>query len=122
MARKRKNDFPHYLVFALVIVLIFLFTSFNYRIIKEREGNKQKISELETELKAFEERRESLKANLEQVDDDEYIERILREDFLMKKPGEEKVIILTEDEEEEKEEEKEEKGRWERIRSYFPFD
>ncbi len=121
MARKRKNPL-HYLGFVLIGVLIFLFISFNYRIIREREGNEEKLEDLKAELEFLKERKTDLETSLDQVEDRHYIERVLREDFLMKKPGEEKVVILTEEEEEEQiEEEKEEKTRFDKFKEIIPF-
>ncbi len=105
----------------LLGVLVFLMISFNYRIIKEREGNDKKIESLRAEFKEVRERKKRLEMDLSETEDEEYIERILREDFLMKKPGEEKVIILTEEEEEEREEKKEELTGMQKLVDFLPF-
>jgi len=122
MPRKtKKSSTPAVLGLALLAVLVFLMFSFTYQVARQREGNEEKIQELRAELDSLRERKTDLEMSLGRVDDREYIERVLREDFLMKKPGEEKVIILTEEEEEEEEEEKEEESRFERIMDSIPF-
>ncbi|MGM0439478.1 MAG: FtsB family cell division protein [Patescibacteria group bacterium] len=123
MARRSKQaNTSAILGLALLVVLVISILSFNYRLIKEREGNEEKIENLRAELESIEERKATLESNLSKTDDKEYIERVLREDFLMKKPGETKVVILTEEEEEEQsKEEEEEKTRFEKLKSLIPF-
>ncbi len=73
----------------------------------------ERIESLEEELERIKAGREDLESSLDWEAREEYLERVLREDFLMIKPGEHRVIIL--DEREEKEEEEEEE------RSFFHF-
>ncbi len=120
--KKKNKNYSHLPVSILIIVLVFLFFTFNYRIIREREGNEEKIEKLQYELSLLEERRTDLEESLTEAEDRRYVERVLREDFLMKKPGEEKVIILLDEEEEfVDEEEEEEKSRWQKVRGRIPF-
>ncbi len=103
----------------IMLVIIVILNLSSYRIFRERRGNKEKLEELEREMVFLEERKMELETSLEESSDEEYIERVLREDFLMQKPGEKKVIILTEEEEEEEIEEEE--SRWDRFLNYLPW-
>ncbi len=105
-----------------MFVLIALFVIFNYRIIRERDGNEEKIEELRSEKYFLEEKKIDLETDLDKIADKEYIERVLREDFLMKKPGEKKVVILTEDEVGEEVLESEgEESFFNKIKRFIPF-
>lgn len=121
MARRRKKDTSSLVGLILLITLVGLMVSFNYRLSKEREGNKEQIQNLKGELEMVRERKLDLETSLDKVEDKEYIERVLREDFLMKKPEEEKVVILTEKEEKELEEQDEEVGQFKKIKDWLPF-
>ena len=123
MARRNKKENTSSLLgLILIAVLVLVIFSFNYRIYRERDGNQEEIETLKADLEDVKERRVDLETSLDRTEDREHIERVLREDFLMKKPGEEKVVILTQDEKEEQEiEEEEEKTRFERFKSLIPF-
>jgi len=106
----------------LLAGLIFIFSVSNYRIARERSGNEEKIELLKAELDLLEARKMDLEESLKMADEKEYVERILREDFLMKKPGEEKVVILLDDEEVEAEDDEEvEKSGWQRLIEALPL-
>lgn len=122
MARRRKKDTSSVIGLILLITLVGLMFSFNYRLARRREGNKEQIESLKAELEMVRDRKTDLETSLDKVEDRDYIERVLREDFLMKKPGEEKVVILTEEEEEEDVEEVEEEySRVDRLVEWIPF-
>ena len=123
MARRNKKENTSSLLgLILLAVLVVVIFSFNYRIYRERDGNQEEIENLQAELEEVKERRTDLETSLDRTEDREHIERVLREDFLMKKPGEEKVVILTEEEEEETEEvEEEEETRFDKFKSLIPF-
>lgn len=123
MVRKSKSNLKSTLGLALILVLIVLFSAFNYRIIKSREGNEEKIKDMRARLNSLQEEKQALRTNLDETDDRAYIERVLREDFLMKKPGEKKVVILL-DEEKEKVVNKsktQEKTYFEKLKALLPF-
>jgi cell division protein FtsB len=122
MVRKdKKRKLKLNLGLALIAGLILLFASVNYRIIKNREGNEERLERLKAEVESLERRKEDLRNSLDESDDREYIERVLREDFLMKKPGEEKVVILlNEEKEEESKEEEKEKGL-KKVLKFLPW-
>ncbi len=103
-----------------MIGLILLFASINYRLIKRREGNEERLEQLKMEVESLEKRKEDLRSSLDESDDREYIERVLREDFLMKKPGEEKVVILLDQSEEKSSKDKEESTS-EKIFKFLPW-
>lgn len=119
--KKNNKNYSYLLNSVLIVVLVALFAIFNYRIIKERDGNEERIEKLKYQLSLLEERRSDLEESLIEAEDREYVERILREDFLMKKPGEEKVIILLDESEEVIVEKEEETSRWQRFREVIPF-
>jgi cell division protein FtsB len=105
----------------LMIGLILFFAATNYRIIKRREGNEERLEQLKSEVETLEQRKEYLRDSLDESDDREYIERVLREDFLMKKPGEEKVVILLDENQQEKVIEKEEKSGLRKLFNFLPW-
>lgn len=119
--RRKNTKFADLCGLALVVVLVFFFAIFNYRIIKGREGNEEIIESLQARLEQLEDKKRNLAISLDESDDKEHIERILREDFLMKKPGEKKVVILTEEEKKVKKEQAEEKSVWQRFLQLFPW-
>ena len=119
--RSKKGNISAILGLVLLIVLVVSIFSFNYRLVKERKGNEEKIKNLQAELESIENRKTTLETNLSKTDDREYIERILREDFLMKKPGETKVVILTEEEKVQEKEKEDKKSKFQKIKELIPF-
>ncbi len=123
MRKKRKKKINPVIFGIIFIFLLSLFLAFsNYRIIQEREGNKELIENLTAEINQLESKKENLQQGILESQDIEHIERVLREDFLMKKPGEEKVVILLSDEEpEEIIEEIIEETLLQRLLKYLPW-
>ncbi len=121
--RRKKTNYSVFCGLALGVVLVLLFVVFNYRIIRGREGNEEMIEALKAELEHLESRKTDLEIGLHEAEDTEHIERVLREDFLMRRPGEKKVVILTEEEKElGVKSEKEDKGEdWRRFLRIFPW-
>ncbi len=105
------------IVFLIPFIFVVLLAIFGFRIMKERDGNIEKIEALEEELRRLKAGREEIETGLDKISDEEYLERVLREDFLMVRPGEKRVIILDEREEEQKEEPEEEGGFFD----FLPF-
>lgn len=119
--RTKKENITYVLGLIVLAVLVVMMASFNYRIYRERDGNKEKIQGLEAELSEVKSRRSDLETSLDRTEDREHIERVLREDFLMKKPGETKVIILTDEEEVEETEEEIEESFWDQVKNLLPL-
>ncbi len=100
MRKKKKKEISPVIFGIIFSIFLSFFIAFsNYRIIQEREGNKELIESLKAEIEQLEGKKENLQQGILESQDIEHIERVLREDFLMKKPGEEKVVILLSDEE-----------------------
>lgn len=86
------------------IALLGLFLIFyNVRIYQKRAELEERASELRLEIAKLSQQEEELKQQLEISNTEEYQERVLREQGLYQKPGEEVVTIVPFEEPEEKE-------------------
>ncbi|MCF7845309.1 MAG: hypothetical protein K9M12_00915 [Candidatus Pacebacteria bacterium] len=82
-------------LFAIVSLLVF----FNINLYKERKEIRGYFLDAKQELEALEEEMEIAKQKEEEMNIDQEIERIAREQLLLKKEGERIFIIIREDEE-----------------------
>jgi cell division protein FtsB len=121
MARKKKKEkYLNYLVLFALLVLVSVLAFFNIKLWNERKITKEQLQRIETDLLRIEEEAEMLKTE-EDVDIEEKIERVAREQLLLKKEGE-SVIVISREEElliEKEEEEEEEKGFFESLMDIF---
>lgn len=94
------------IVYSLIASILFsvIFVFYLQQAKKERALEKERI-ELEERLEEVELNRELLKERLEQLDDDEYIEKLARQKYFVGK--EDEIIFTLPEEEEENEKEKE---------------
>lgn len=117
--KKREKQFNYLALFALLSVVSVL-TFFNVKLWNERRTSKEQLERIETELLRMEEEREMLKAE-EDIDIEEKIEKVAREQLLLRKEGESVIIISREEPVvvEEEEEEEEEKGFFESLKDVF---
>ena len=104
-------------VLALAI-LIFLFTS-NLKLSERKAELDSQIISLNKEFQVLEKENQELKAGISQISQDSYLEKKAREQFNLKKPGEEVVAFIKEDDKKEEEEKKE--NFWERILRKLKF-
>ncbi len=107
----RKNNLSTISVLlVLVIILFFIITLAisNYKIYKKRDFLKEYISQKEMEVNTLRDRIEEIP----QEEDDFLIEKMAREQLLLKKPGENVVFVTFPKETEEVVEEKREEFKW----------
>lgn len=96
--RKRKNTLQN-TIFLVVFLGVFLgavgFLGFqNFRIYQKRAELSQRADELRAQVSALQERKYNLEIGIEEAQTEEYQEKVLREQGLYKKPGEEVITIL----------------------------
>ncbi len=127
--KKNKRDYSNNNIFALVFLCFFVLMIV-FLLVKANLGSKERRAELlaqkqalEMEMEALEEMKKRLEAETLSIEDDEYLEKIAREQFGLKKPGEEVVYIIKEEDEENdiQEEKKEKKEWWQKIIDVWPF-
>ncbi len=114
--RKNNESKQHEIVcfiFSLVVVflVVFLIIS-NLRIYHRRVDLQNQIEKKEVEIKELSEKIKDIKElNKDSFDDDFQLEKIVREQLLLKKEGEKVIFVTVPEEKEEKIEEKE-KTNW----------
>jgi len=96
------------LVVLLFIALIVFLISANLRMNKRRTQYIDRIELLKDEIKELEQEREKLDSETSEVESQANLEKVAREQFGMKSPGEE-VVVISKEGEEEKTEQKEKK-------------
>ena len=108
----RQNIFFSVLLGVLIFVVVGSLIAANWRINQKRADYQARIEVLQTEFQDLELKREQLQAQISQTEEESYLEKEARENFNLKKPGEEVVAVLPAEEQEIKEQEK---GFWENI-------
>ncbi len=104
--RKKKNrNWDEILSIALLLILNLTIISFlivgNWKLYQKRTSLKKDVIDLKKEVALLKERNAQLKKLFFEASQKEYLEKIIREKGLYKKPGEEVVVIMKEEEEEE---------------------
>jgi cell division protein FtsB len=116
MKKKRIKPDPSPALASLVTLLILFFVVAlaisNYRAYKRRVELQQYISEKEIEINLLKEKMINSDRFPDEVDDDFLLEKIAREQLLLKKPGEEVIFITFPKKEDVKDEKKEEAKSW----------
>lgn len=109
------------LFFAILILGVIGFLIFsNWKTYQQRKELSLRINSLKAEVSALEKKKQELEASASQLSEEEYLEKVAREQLNLQKPGEEVVTILS-PEEEKKEEPKEEKSLWQKILEKLSF-
>lgn len=116
MKKKRIKPDPSPALASLVTLLILFFVVAlaisNYRAYKRRVELQQYISEKEIEINLLKEKMINSDRFPDEVDDDFLLEKIAREQLLLKKPGEEVIFITFPKKDDVKDEKKEEAKSW----------
>ncbi|MGB3988639.1 MAG: septum formation initiator family protein [Minisyncoccales bacterium] len=116
MKKKRIKPDPSPALASLVTLLILFFVVAlaisNYRAYKRRVELQQYISEKEIEINLLKEKMINLDRFPDEADDDFLLEKIAREQLLLKKPGEEVIFITFPKKDDVKDEKKEEAKSW----------
>lgn len=104
--------------FLALIILIFLIVS-NSKLTDRKETLGSRIEFLTRKTQSLEEENQELKAGISEISQESYLEKKAREQFNLKKPGEEVVAFIKEESEDNKEEVKE--NFWQKILRKLKF-
>lgn len=120
MARKKKKEKINYTSFFILITIMAVLIFFNVKLWNERKITKEQLQRSEEELGRISDEKEEMEEKIQMVDIEEKIERVAREQLLLKKEGE-NVIVISREEEIESEliDEEEEKGFFESLIEIF---
>ncbi|MCD5396486.1 MAG: septum formation initiator family protein [Candidatus Pacebacteria bacterium] len=99
--RKKKNrNWDEIISIGLLLILNLVIISFlfvgNWKLYQRRASLKKDVIDLEKEVALLREREEQLKKLFFKASQKEYLEKIIREKGLYKKPGEEVAVIIKE--------------------------
>ena len=96
--RRSELSRPAYVFLILIFVFLFGYLVFsNWNIYKKRNRFNRGLKLLEEKLEKAEKRNQELKKAIAAVSDKSYIEKVAREKFGLKKPGEKVVVIKREE-------------------------
>lgn len=121
MAKKKKKEKINYMVFFVLITITSVLIFFNVKLWNERKITAEQLQRSEDELERIFKEKEELEEKTQVSDIEEKIERVAREQLLLKKEGE-NVVVISRDEEvknEEENEEEAEKGFFESLIEVF---
>ncbi len=126
MARKKKKNKKgiNFLLLALLGGAATLLIFFNLNLWNQRKITSARLTETQEQLENVSAQKEYFDLDENEIDVDKEIEKIAREQLLLKKEGERVIVLSREEEEEvirEKEEEKEEKDVLEKIIDFLPW-
>ena len=116
--KKNKRESPIWNILALIVLCLFvlmvIFSLVKANLLaKERRTELlQRIEVLQEEMEALEEIKKKLETETLNIEDDEYLEKVAREQLGLKLPGEEVVYITREEDDEEQTEEAQEIRQW----------
>ncbi|MCD6148887.1 septum formation initiator family protein [bacterium] len=96
--RRNEPPRPAYVFLTLIFIFLFGYLVFsNWNIYKKRNKFNRGLKLLEEKLEKAEKRNQELKKAIAAVSDKSYIEKVAREKFGLKKPGEKVVVIKREE-------------------------
>ncbi len=109
------------IIFSLIIIFLIIFLSIsNFKIYQRRAVLRDQIKERESEITELSQRIKDMKeAEGEKFDDDFILEKIAREQLLLKKRGEEVIFITTPEREKEETIEGEEGEAWSSFKGFL---
>ncbi len=120
--KKKKNSKIIYLAFFSLLFLVGILVFFNFNIYRQRQVTKVHIDRVKEELEKLMTEKELLE-EMEAKDIDKEIERVAREQLLLRKEGESVIVISREEDEnsytEDKEKELKEKNFFDKLKSIF---
>ncbi len=118
--KNQKNSFWHSPLVLLVFFCLLVLFAYNMigLIRKERETNKNKISEL-AKIDELRKREADLDKDISKLNTTQGIEESIRDKFQVVKPGEKMVIIVDEQEKKPQDEETKDHGFWGFIKRMF---
>ncbi len=120
--KKKKNSKIIYLAFFSLLFLVGILVFFNFNIYRQRQVTKVHIDRVKEELEKLMTEKELLE-EMEAKDIDKEIERVAREQLLLRKEGESVIVISREEDEnsytEDKEKELKKKNFFDKLKSIF---
>ncbi len=124
--KKRKERGLNYLVLVPLVGLVFLLVFFNINLLNQRKITREQLSKIKEDYYRASEEKEHLQTEADDGDREEEIERIAREQLLLRKEGEEVIVISREEEdvgeeEEGEENDEEERGFFEKLTDILPW-
>lgn len=105
MTRKKRKKFSFLLFFPLLVILIIFFTISNFKLFEKRRELKKELSLYQREIEKLENQNQQLRAEISKSKDEDYWEKIAREQGYQR-PGEKTVVFLVPEEEKEVKREK----------------
>ena len=127
IAKKRKTEKPYQAIFfsfafiLFILVIVGFLGLSNWKISQQRADLNNRIKNLKEDITTLENRKKELEASASKSEKEEYLEKVAREQFNLKKPGEEVVTVLAPEQEEKKENPKEEKNFWQKLLEKIGF-
>jgi len=109
--------FSAILIFGVIGFLIYS----NLKTYQQRRELNLRIESLKAEISALQEKKQELEASASKLGEEEYLEKVAREQLNLQKPGEEVVTILSPEEEEKEKEQEEKKSFWQKILEKLSF-
>lgn len=123
--KKTKKRKSYQSIFFSTILTLFILIVIGYLVFSSIKINQRRVeltSRIETlkkEIIILEEKNQEMERKVSQSESEDYLEKVAKESFGLKKPGEE-VVVITKNEEEEEEIIKE-KSFWQKILEKFKF-
>lgn len=111
--------YPIFAIFILGTISLLIIS--NWRTYQRKAELAARTENLKAEIEILEKRKQELEASALQVGQEDYLEKVAREQLNLKKPGEEVVAVLAPEEKEKKEEIQEEKSLWQIILEKIGF-
>jgi len=122
----RKKDSLRLLLWGIIsIISISLIVGFlissNWKVNQRRTELQAKADALKKEIEILEKRNQELRSGISNIQKEDYLEEAAREQFNLKKPGEEVVSVLSPEGKEKKVETQKEKNFWQKILEKIGF-
>ena len=102
---------------ATLLVIVFLFFT-NWKINQRRAILTARIAAIREEIAILVQKNEELEKKKSQIENEEYLEKVARDQLGLKKPGEE-VVVVAKEKEKEEEITEEKKSLWEWLKSIW---
>ena len=115
--KTRKGNSLQSLIFGVLLTVLVLGTIgflifYNFKIYKKRISLQDRVEALKAEINILEKRSQELREGISQAGQEGFLEEAAREQFNLKKPGEEVITVLPPEEEKEQQEPEEKKVWW----------
>lgn len=95
--KRKRNLWPHFSFYFGGILILFIFVILviaNIKIYYKRQEYLAQVANLQNQIKDIQQRNENLKQGISKADDNQYIEKVAREELDLQKPGEKVVSFV----------------------------